>query len=472
MKTAGVMLDFYDDPTGSLLKSVFPTAEELPDLVKAAHILNPEERAILRDDAYALVVHDEGRVIRKFACVDPGNTLLSLLYFDKTASLLPEEARAQAGQAIYQRAVEFGLIEKDAASKGASRKRDPMRQPIVGDEADWAERTDLLQKSRSSQDNGRVGTVIPSLNTKTAGPVDTLGRAAEWAKPHVDKAVKAVKKNPGLTAGAALTGVAAGRMSKDAAAHAMQSHWEGTAVDDKLEGLHEVVEGMIGRGKMPVDVTGKDAGIQFQKKTASRYALDGHYPLDSYADIRAAVGYFKDHWTEFDPSVRHEFAMKTAAAAEEIGLELPDILARYGSTEYAPDLAAHLANRKINVDPQHHRVYDALLEKKAELEPALFAELLAKADQATGMNWHWGGAVCDPWFATFGGRSDSEKTAFGWEGGGYQVDAERLQEAAASGVLRGHFTDDVVTAFEKDPVTIFSSMPDDMKVVMARLATE
>jgi len=409
MKTAGVMFDFYDDPTGSVLKSVFPDAEKLPEVVKTAHILSIEERDVLRDEAYALVMHNEGQVFRKFACVDPGNTLLSLVYFEKTAGILPKEARDAAYASIISRAEEFGLLEQEKTAgkkdddekdsylrpeprgtgKHLQRKRDPMSQPFAGDDADWAERTNLRSIQAGGPSSGRVGEALANLNTKTAA----------------------------------------------------------------------------------VDVSGKQE-VRFVKQAAEHHALGHKFPLDSYADIRAAVDYFKQSWPDFQPPERHEFAVKVAARAEAIGLEVPELMARYGSTGYAPDVEAHLANRKANCGQEFHEVYDALKEKRAEIEPEHFAALLAKADTTSGLNWVWGGAVSDPWLATFGGKTASEKTAFGWEGGGYQVDAEKLQEAAASGVLKGNFTDDIVTAFEKDPVTIFSSMPDDTKLIMARLASE
>ena len=446
MKTAGVMLDFYDDPTGSLMKVWYPTPESLPEIVKTAHILSPEERAVLRDDAYALVMHNEGQVFRKFACVDPGNTLLSLQYFEKTAELLPVEAREAAREALRARAIEFGLIETEkTAAKGLQRKRDPMAQPFAGDENEVAQRTNLRQVISGG---GKVTDALGNLNTKTAARKPPPGlfnsamaqgkKAIDWATPHTNKAMDAVKAHPGLTAGAVGAGIAAGRMSKNANV---------------------------------VDVSGKQE-IRFVKQASETHALGHKFPLDSYADVRAAVDYFRQSWPEFQPPERHEFAVKVAARADAIGLEVPEVMARYGSTEYAPDVEAHLANRKANCGKEFHEVYDALKEKQAEIEPEHFAALLAKADVTAGLNWHWGGAVSDPWLSTFGGKSVTEKTAFGWEGGGYQVDAEKLQEAAASGVLKGNFTDDVVAAFEKDPVTIFSSMPDDTKLIMARLASE
>jgi hypothetical protein len=424
MKTAGVVFDFYDDPNGSLLKQAFPTADVLPEAVKTAHILTPEEREVLRDEAYALVAVNEGKVLRKFACVDAGNTLLSMLYFEKNASLLPEEARAAVAARLLQEAEAFKLPygvktaaqrpdvtrptdesqlatkqaepdAKDAKRKakgegrqsGMSRERDSMQQPLVGDEADWAARTNLVSV-RGGADSGKV---IPTAQ----------------------------------------------QMNKAAM----------------------------------LDLTGKEPAPVFQKRASENSALGGKYPLDSYADIRAAVDYFKQHWTDFDPVERHVFSVKTASRADEIGLEVPDVMRRYGSMTYAEDVDAHLANRKANCEEKFHGVYDAMLEKQAEIHPEDFADLLSQADVAAGLNWYWGGAITDPWFATFGPQTNV-KTAFAWEGSGYTINAEQLEDAAANGALEGNFDKEIVKAFEKDPVAIFSSLPDDSKAIIARLASE
>jgi hypothetical protein len=404
MKTAGVVFDFYDDPDGRILREAFPSPEELPEIVKTAHILTPEERDVLRDDGFALILQNEGKIFRKFACVDPGNTLLSLLYFEKTGGLLPEDVQAEAYSGIVRRALEFDLIDengkiktaeaknkKDGAPNAMSRTRDSMKQPLVGDEADWAQRTNLVSV-RGGADSGRVVPTANQMNMKMAGVID---------------------------------------------------------------------------------VTGRDPTPVIAHTKAKIAALDGRYPLDSYADVRAAVHYFTEGWTEFSPEDRREFCKVAAPRAAEIGLEVPELMARYGATEYAPDVDAHISSRLANVkEPRHREIYEVFREKRAELEPETYAALLRQADKVTGLEFEWGGVIADPWYSTFGGASPAEKTAFGWEGGGYTVDAEKLQDAAASGVLKGEFEDDLVKAFEKDPVAIFSSLPDDTKAVIARLASE
>jgi len=95
-KLSGLILDTYDDQQGAVMKSIFPTLEDVPEIVKTAHQVTPEERDQLPDDVFALILHDNDVTLRKYACIDEGNTCLSIEYFLKTAHKLPEEAQQVA----------------------------------------------------------------------------------------------------------------------------------------------------------------------------------------------------------------------------------------------------------------------------------------------------------------------------------------------------------------------------------------
>ena len=95
-KISGLVLDFFDDADGAVIKSVFPDYQAVPDVIKTAAVLSNEERAKLPDDLYALILQNQDTTLRKFACVDAGNTCLSIEYFMKTGSKLPVEAQKTA----------------------------------------------------------------------------------------------------------------------------------------------------------------------------------------------------------------------------------------------------------------------------------------------------------------------------------------------------------------------------------------
>jgi hypothetical protein len=95
-KLSGLVIDFNDDAEGDVLRSVFPSREDVPELLKNASAISQERLAELPDDVFALVMHDGDEVSRKFACVDAGNTALSVLYFVKNAHKLPVAAQKVA----------------------------------------------------------------------------------------------------------------------------------------------------------------------------------------------------------------------------------------------------------------------------------------------------------------------------------------------------------------------------------------
>lgn len=400
MKTAGLALDFYDDPQGETLKSNCPTADDLPDLVKEAHILSPEEREVLRDEAYALILHDDGKQLRKFACVDAGNTILSTMYFLENAEKLPAEAIKVAAANLIAFNEEFGLpipeelklsletgmpaYEKTAAPM--VRKRDPFKQPYAGDEADWAQRTNLLPV-RGGTDSGRIIATANAL--KTASVVD----------------VSALEPAPVVKA-----------------------------------------------------------------KIAEKTALAGKYSLDSYSDVEDALRFFHENWMEMAPSDRHEFCVKTAARAEELDIEVSELVGRYGSEGYAPDVEAHLAARRLHA-PEYAEVWEALSEKRASISPEQFVELLSKADESAGVNFEYGnGEICDPYLSTFGGRHETEKLAWAWESNDGEAVTEEQLRAIPDEKLEAAFEADFAKAFSLNPTLIFDSMPAEHKTIIANLA--
>jgi hypothetical protein len=479
MKTAGLVLDFYDDQKGETLKKLCPTIDDLPETVKEAHILSPEEHGVLRDEAYALILHNNGHQLRKFACVDAGNTVLSTVYFMENFEKLPVEAiktaainliafNSEFGLPIpynLKLAAETGMSTKTAAAKGMQRKRDSMNQPFAGDESDWAQRVNL-PSVRGGEDSSKITQTANAMKTAgvdiskmRAGHKGPIHKAHDWALTnrinakqdgHWLSKVLAEDKKHGLTA--------------DTGGH--------------LAGFKRAFQRERGESRplfqFPkqgnvVDVSATDPEVVITKKASEKTALRGRYSIDSYSDVNDAIDYFNDTWTAMPPEDRHEFCIKTAERAEELGIPIPELMARYGSTEYAPDVNAHLANRRA-VAPEFKEVWTALEEKRASITPDAFAALLVEADESAGLNYEWGGAVADPFYATFGGKHESEKLAWAWDSGMGEQLTEDALKAIPLEQLKGSFEKDFVQAFSLNPTAIFDSMPAEHKSIIARMA--
>ena len=116
-KLSGLVLDHYDDVKGEILKSIFPTMAAVPEIIKEAHALTQAERCTLPLDVFALELVEGSVHLRKYACIDAGNTALSVEYFLKTAAKLPVEAQKVAAANLVTACGWYGIVPPVALEK-------------------------------------------------------------------------------------------------------------------------------------------------------------------------------------------------------------------------------------------------------------------------------------------------------------------------------------------------------------------
>ncbi len=125
--------------------------------------------------------------------------------------------------------------------------------------------------------------------------------------------------------------------------------------------------------------------------------------------------------------------------------------------------------------PDHEETWDALQVKAASVSPEKFVELLSEADEAAGVNWLYDGEVADPYYVTFGGDTIKEaNAAWSWMSPtGDYVNMEQLKKLALNGrpIVEKQFDSSIASAFSKNPMVIFDSLPTTHKTILARLAT-
>ena len=129
----GTIIDFYDDPMGSVLKTKV-AHDQLPDYVRTAAYQTEEKLASLPDDAFALIMVDNGKAMRKFACVDKGNTALSVLYFMENKDKLPEEAMKIAAANLVEYCDAYGIEAPGQVKKIAGIKMKEKKGDLSGSE--------------------------------------------------------------------------------------------------------------------------------------------------------------------------------------------------------------------------------------------------------------------------------------------------------------------------------------------------
>jgi hypothetical protein len=199
-----------------------------------------------------------------------------------------------------------------------------------------------------------------------------------------------------------------------------------------------------------------------------------HYPINTWDLMKTASDYFEENRLRMQPEIRRQFATKLAARGSLTGYPVSEEVRELGSPTYASSghVKAAVEMRKVACAPGEMREFlDELFEKKASLEPEVFAQVLQRFDVDSGLDKGWDQVVIDPWASTFG----IDKTAnVVWEQGAERVTDAELENLARnhSVVLHSQYEDDFVREFQKNPITIFNSMPDPQKRQLARMAND
>lgn len=100
MITAGVILDPQDDPHGLVLREAFGSPRSYPQFFQKTAAA--EDVSQLPDEAFALILTDQGRRLRKYAMHSPEACQKSATYFMLCGARLPEEAQKVAAYNLAQ----------------------------------------------------------------------------------------------------------------------------------------------------------------------------------------------------------------------------------------------------------------------------------------------------------------------------------------------------------------------------------
>lgn len=524
-KYAGVTLDWYDDK-GATLKARFPTVDALPQVIKEAGI-RPKEK--LAHEDFALVAVDEGHVMRKYACHDPGTTAMSVIYFMEHGDKLPEGAQKLAASNLLEACRRYEFVPPEALEKAAAVPPEVAKMLLgagvgagiggvgAGVGGNPNTRTGrILTGAATGAIGGAAGGTFgrPLIGAGIGGAVGgKYGRTGGYVTQRTVDKLRGKKKKgkekkaffgPAMELGSlgipSGIGYLVGRSQGLSDARAGLERPTGLRAKDVLGGF--LVPGYTGyqigrRGAMKdyeeaqkkaktassvMDITGQRPRPKIktaQPENDNDYAVvlpDGsrHYPITSWDLVKKAEVYFGEESMRMQPEIRRQFATKLAAKACAIGYPLDEGIFEAGSTSYAAPghLKAAVEMRKIACAPGHPREWlDELFEKHASLEPGVYVECLRRFDVEQGLDRGWDHIVLDPWASTFGINKIAEVV---WESGAERVTDEALHVLATNygDDLKDQFTEDFVNEFQKDPVALFNSMPDPQKKILSRMAND
>ncbi len=449
-RLARYVFDQYDDVDGRVLRSIAPQLGDIPDFVKTASRMTEEEARRTPDDKFALVMLDDGHKLRKYAANNPGQTALSVVYLLKQAHLLPPEAVKIAASNLIDACTRFHLeVPVDllkAAEEGHS--------PVSGKGPDYYKNGKIIRTS------------FPPKQERGKAPANPRLGEADGANDNVDQRTNM----QGVSGTNVLRIPPFPQKEKEKEAHVKTAG----ALDVETR-----IKAQSWRQAPYVDMASWDpsaAGFGMpMPESTSMTLLEGAYHIEGYDQVKTASAYFVDNWKDFEPRKRHEYCVKLASRLEELGIDVPEDVARYGSETYAADVDSYVAMRKSWVAEEYHPALNLLLEKRAMVEPGTFAEALSDFDQMTGLNWNWDSQIADPWRSTFG--PSLKKLAsqnWRWEDEDTRICEGDLIALATNGheQVRKAYGEDFAKEFHKKPKTVFESLPAPEKLILARMAMD
>lgn len=439
MRLGGLVLDFYDDPKS--LKEIYATREELPESVKTAHALTNEELQRLPDDVFSLVLSGGDTHVRKYACIDRGNTELSVAFFLKHAHKLPEEAQKVAASNLVTACGWYDLEPPEELQKIAIGLGQAAQLALVGPS---------VVKGTSQK-----------IHSNLAATRALEGPAGQFGGQVVPPAAReALLKGAEATGTALLPNQAPGKLVRGPSHFTSESTQKSAAA----------------KGLLPhVSVAGKEASRSVKEKQAEHYALDGCvYPLDSYAQVKRASEYFDEFGKRFSPPQRHEYCVNLVKRASVLGIEVSGDVRKYGSEVYAPpdEMKVAYDMRVPYVEGQARDMLDGLFAQRGEMPPEVFCEVLGEIDKIAMVDWLYDEKILDPYASTFGFEKKAENDS--WMNGNDYITKKQIENygKTAYSTLAGSHGADFADEFRKDPWGIFSSLPLDQKRMLSRQARD
>jgi hypothetical protein len=229
-----------------------------------------------------------------------------------------------------------------------------------------------------------------------------------------------------------------------------------------------------------VDVAGKNPPTAPVEKKANAYALGSRYPLDSYEQILAAVRYFDDYGRRFAPADRHEYCSNLMKRASAVGIPVSYGIRRYGSGELASGDEVKMAfdqRRLLVLDDSKLALLDAL-EKVAmgrnapELHTLIGA--LDEFDKQAGLDFHYDRDLMDPYFSLLGAKKEADAEDVSFTVGNDHTTGRSLVQLSRTSfdTISKIFGAELAKEFQKDPIGIFKSLPNEQKKVMMRMSEQ
>ncbi|MHA2334903.1 MAG: hypothetical protein ACXAEU_22940 [Candidatus Hodarchaeales archaeon] len=396
-------IDPYDDNFSSL--SEFFSEQRAPNFIKTASVMDEKVLQRLPDHAFAVVMLDKGKCLRKYACVDKAHTAVNVLYLIKNAESLPEKARIKAATNLIAACNHFDLDVPPNLNKLAATKKRLIK-------------TDGADVITSVKGREKEADLIGSSVMPVSGKASSVKLSSVMSDPYVD-----------------------------------------------VEGCQNV--------RSTVQTTYDPAVCALE---------DGRLPLEDFNQVKEAIDFFGEYSKELHPRMRHSMCVKIASRANQLGIEVPYDVDKYGALTYASPglLKAGVETRKqiwasLEEDGTGPGLLNKLLEKRASISPDEFAEALSELDVVTGIDRYWDSGVQDPWYTTFGVQKlAADESDWRYRQGTEYLTKEQLENFVNNNneLLTKKFGEPMAEGLRDNTTAVFDSLPMDTKRVISRMAQQ
>ena len=423
---AGLRLDIVDDP--DLVKGV-----DAPDFIKSAaqdsKAITSKDYENMKGEDFALVIMTKnGHYIPKYPVHDKVHAWAANETFNKTAHELPAEARIIAATFI-KRACQlhdipyYGFVDHLNDSNLSSNVFKLANQLSYSREYEPTEATVPLDPGE--------GELYGAQGEYRGNPTDGESSKQKDLFDNVKSSGSSSKSKKVLS----------GNKLRKKAADAIAEKYLDQLSDDNF--------GLV------------------IKESGSRM-----FPIYNKENCLHAQIYLSEKEAEMAPKYRRQLAVKIASKLNRNPSwpRLP-IIEKYASSNVSPDLEVEIHARKdFLLDKQAAASYDILLERSGDAEVEKVAEILEKLDIEFGLDKHWDVAFSDPYGATC--KTAGEYTEhYMWDSGDERLGGlEIMKLAEEPSLLAGYLDPEVISAFQRDPIAIFESLPRPQKMLVLRAA--
>lgn len=224
------------------------------------------------------------------------------------------------------------------------------------------------------------------------------------------------------------------------------------------------------------------------------------YPLNTEANISAAINYFDKFASKMTPEFRRQFACNIAKQAAKNCMSVPDKVKSYSAKEKGNKVEQNLkSRRKLVKTAEEKKILELLIKKHAEISADQLVDYIYNLDKTANLTKSWDRFIKDPYLSVY---ETSEITSLDklaqiaigpeFKGGLEEVGmpSAALKGSASNDVmsqnniresdivtyahteagteLPNHLPDDLVQKFLIEPIKTFEEMSDLQRSVVIR----